>query len=414
MKASKKIVTSVTPVSDVELPGAVIRLLGTAHVSARSVEDVRAQFKEWGPDIVCVELCQSRYEAMGDPDRWRKLDLAKVIREKKLALLVSNLILASFQKKIGDRTGVKPGAEMFAATELARDAELLPVLIDRDIRTTLKRVWGRVGFFSRMWLGSALFSSLLVREEVSPEEIERMKNEDVLADLFAQLPARYHSIKNVIIDERDRYMSRKLLDAVDAYERKGRRGKIRVLAVIGAGHLPGIRNYLSQGVEKNLTELESVPPSGRLKQLLSWFLFSAVLLLVTFAIGTGGQGAAKDALIAWVAGRSIGAGAGALIARAHPLTFLVTVVMAPISIFIAGTRLWMYSTLTELWLKKPRVEDFENIASDTETVSGMFAAFYKNRVLHIFWILFAVSTGLTIGNLVFFRTIIARALGGFM
>lgn len=398
-----------------------ILLLGTAHISRSSVEDVENAIEKWKPDVVCVELCRPRHEALLDPDRWKNMDLTKVIREKKLALLASNLILSSFQKKIGDQTGVRPGEEMRRASELAREKRLELVLIDREIRTTLSRAWARVGFFSRMWLGSYLLTSLLVKEEVSTEEIEEMKQKDVLEDLFSNLPRQYHSVKEVILDERDAYLAENTRRAarnhpdVERYEHEAgpdrsstsRRKKRRILSVVGAGHLPGMIRTLKKDLPVDVEDLRTIPKARPWKNLFIWIGASVFLFLVGAYVTLGGQKAAEEALLAWVVARSFGAGLGALLAGAHVLTILTTIVMAPVIPLIPGSRLWMFSGIVEVWRRKPRVADFENIADDTETASGLFRSLYTNRVVHLFWVTFLVSMGLTIGNLEILRRILA-------
>ena len=437
-----------------------ILVLGTAHVSRRSVEDVQYAFKEFKPDSVCVELCRPRHEAISDPERWKKLDLAKVIKQKKLALLVANLILSAFQKTIGEKSGVEPGAEMKEALKLAGERNTQVVLADREIRATLSRAWSRVGFFKRMWLGSYLLSSLLVREEVDPEEVEKLKEEDAFADLFKSLPSRYHSIKEVIIDERDHYLAESIrrastdhpdLETVDAQafdsggssadtsarentsarrtkasggkstatssEKAGDRSaktrskRKKVLAVVGAGHLPGILKALEEKKEVSLKDLSVVPKGKPIRTIIAWVVFSVVLILLGTTVATGGgEKAVKEALLAWIFSRSFFAGLGAILAFAHPVSILVTIVMAPIVILFPWFRLWMFPALTENWLRKPRVEDFESIAEDTETAGGLFRSLYKNRVMHLFWVVMLVSMGLTIGNLEFLRVLIALLL----
>ncbi|EHQ04562.1 TraB/GumN family protein [Leptonema illini] len=390
-------------------------VLGTAHISRSSVEDVEQAIAKWKPDVVCVELCRPRHEALLDPDRWKKMDLTKVIREKKLALLASNLILSSFQKKIGDQTGVRPGEEMRRASELAREKGLELVFIDREIRTTLSRAWAKVGFFSKMWLSSYLLTSLLVKEEVSAEEVEEMKQKDVLEDLFSNLPRQYQSVKEVILDERDAYLAENTrrvalshaeVERHDHETKSSSKKKRRILSVVGAGHLPGILRTLKENRPVDLVELRTIPKPRPWRNLFIWIGASIFLFLVGLYITLGGQEAAEQALLAWVVARSAGAGIGAVLSGAHPLTILATVVMAPIVPLIPGSRLWMFSALVEVWRRKPRVEDFENIADDTETASGLFRSLYKNRVVHLFWVTFLVSMGLTIGNLEILRRIL--------
>jgi pheromone shutdown-related protein TraB len=400
-----------------KLNGVDTVVLGTAHVSARSVEDVRELVRLQQPDVVAIELCQSRYDALTDQDRWRNLDLGRVIREKKIWLLASSLVLSSFQKKIGELTGSRPGEEMLVAARLADESGATLALADREVRVTLARAWSRVGFFSRLWLISNLMASLLVSEDVAPDEIENLKKQDVFEDLLSHLPPRYATLKEVILDERDRYLAEKIRLAAAA-AKNGARGKRKLFAVVGAGHLPGIRRVLESGASVDLAALDMLPTRRRFKDLGSWLLLFGFFLATSalfFVIGFDYK-KIVEILFAWVAARSIGSGVGALLAGAHPLTILVTALAAPISYFLGflGIRLWMISALLELRFKKPRVEDFESIARDTDTFANFRVSLYRNRVLHLFFIIIAVSLGLTIGNLVFINLVgkIAGLFGG--
>lgn len=418
------------PHSFVNLGEDEVLVLGTAHVSRSSVEDVEVAIARYRPDTVCVELCRPRHEALLDPDRWKGMDLSRVIKEKKLALLASNLILSSFQKKMGERSGVRPGEEMLRASEISRKSGIELVLADREIRTTLSRAWAKVGFFSRVWLASYLGTSLLVREEISPEQIEELKQKDVLEDLFSALPPRYREVKEVILDERDAYLAENIRRAavnhadlerhapeppydVALFARgSSRRGKQkkRILAVVGAGHLPGIVRTLKEVRPVDLAALQQIPPGNPLRSVLLWMGVSVMLFLVGAYLAMGGKDAAMEMFWAWVIARSMGAGVGAILSLAHPLTILTTIVMAPLVPVIPGARLFMFSGLVEVWARKPRVEDFENIAGDTDTPGGFFRSLFRNRVLHLLFVTFAVSTGLTIGNLTFLQRVVAGLL----
>ncbi|MCR9144718.1 MAG: TraB family protein [bacterium] len=406
-----------------DLDGVDTLVLGTAHVSAQSVEDVREIVRLQKPDTVAVELCASRYDALTDQDRWRNLDLGRVIREKKIWLLASSLILSSFQKKIGELTGSKPGEEMLVAAQLADENGAKIALVDREVRITLARAWSRIGFFSRLWLISNLMASLLVSEDVEPDEIENLKQQDVFEDMISHLPPRYVSLKEVILDERDRYLAEKIRvaareeisnansDAASKAKSKkkaaaktgAKRGKRKLFAVVGAGHLPGIRRVLESGEAVDIAELDEPPAKRRWKDIGSWVVFFGVFAAISALVSFLTAEQFMDVLYAWIIARSVGAGLGALIAWAHPLTIIATALIAPVSYFFGfiGVRLWMVSTLIELRFKKPRVVDFESIAEDTETFAKFRVSLYRNRVLHLFWIIFAVSTGLTIGNVVF-------------
>jgi len=405
-KQGKKVI----PLKKASLPGVsgpleVVRIgrksiyvLGTAHVSRESVLDVERVFSRLKPDVVGVELCEVRHEALRDKDRLARLDLVKIIKERRLALLASTLILSAFQKKIGLETGVKPGSEMQEALQLAEKHSRPFVLADRNVRLTLRRTWHSVGFFSRLYLISYLISTLLFREDLAPEEIERLKSSDVLDDLLDQLPSRYQSLRKIILDERDAYLAEKMLQALELHS-----SARTFFLVVGAAHVRGIVGRLQAEKRADLAQLEYLPPASPLRSAASWIFFAAVMGALMLVFQRSGQQAALDLAWVWVIGRSSGAGIGAILARAHPLTVLVTIVMAPFAFFIAifGPRLWMFSTLTELALRKPRFEDFENLAQDTQDWKSVWRGLGENRVLRLLAVAMLVSLGLTLGNVPF-------------
>ncbi|XDD44611.1 TraB/GumN family protein [Leptospira sp. WS60.C2] len=364
-----------------------VHILGTAHISKQSVEEVEKMIQSIKPDVICVELCESRMKSVEDPDYLKKLDIFKVFKERKMWLLLSSLILSSFQKKMGNQD-IKPGDEMRKAIALGRAMKKPVVAVDREIQTTLKRSWGNVGFFSKMYLFSALLASLLVKEDVSDEKIEEMKSDDILKDLFSQIPKKYESVKNVIIDERDVYLAEKIrLSTLDKKVKK-------VVAVVGAGHLAGIERNIT--LQNDLAKLDEVPKPK------FWDSFSLILYPVFFAglIGytTWSQGgeAGMDLFSKLIYIKGGLAALGALIAWAHPISIILAFITAPIGTFVPIFKAGWVSALSESYLRKPLVEDFERIAEDSETFTG----FWKNRVLHIFLVFFLPQFGSTIGTFI--------------
>ncbi|MGV3666419.1 MAG: TraB/GumN family protein [Leptospira bouyouniensis] len=364
-----------------------VHILGTAHISKQSVEEVEKMIQSIKPDVICVELCESRMKSVEDPDYLKKLDIFKVFKERKMWLLLSSLILSSFQKKMGNQD-IKPGDEMRKAISLGRALKKPVLAVDREIQTTLKRSWGNVGFFSKMYLFSALLASLLVKEDVSDEKIEEMKSDDILKDLFSQIPKKYESVKNVIIDERDVYLAEKIrLATLDNKVKK-------VVAVVGAGHLAGIERNIE--LQNNLSVLDEVPKSN------FWDSFSLILYPVFFAglIGyttwsQGGEaGMELFSKLIYIKGGL--AALGAIISWAHPISIILAFITAPIGTFVPIFKAGWVSALSESYLRKPLVEDFERIAEDSET----FVGFWKNRVLHIFLVFFLPQFGSTIGTFI--------------
>jgi pheromone shutdown-related protein TraB len=233
---------------------------------------------------------------------------------------------------------------------------------------------------------SALLTSLFVKEDVSTEKIEEMKSDDILKDLFSQLPSRYESIKNVIIDERDTYLAEKI--------RRSAENAKKVVAVVGAGHLKGIINHIQH--THDLAPLEIIPERKWIDiiQLAAYPVFFGALIAYT----TYSQGAAAGtnllSKLVFIKGGL--AALGAIIALGHPISIFLAFLTAPIGTFIPIFKAGWVAALSESYLRKPVVEDFERIAVDSESFSG----FWKNRVIRIFLIFFLPQFGSTIGTFI--------------
>jgi pheromone shutdown protein TraB len=242
-------------------------LIGTAHVSKESAQQVRQVIQEENPDTVCVELCQSRYQSIRQKERWQETDIVKIIKEKKSFLLLSNLLLASFQKRIAKKLDIKPGQEMITAIETAEEMDAEIHLADRDIRTTLSRTWRAMGLWSKIKLLFQLMLSLGEVEEISEEDIEKMKNEDVLTTLLAEVGKSLPVLKKILIDERDQYLAEKIRTAPGG----------KIVAVVGAGHVPGIKKYWNTDID--IRALEQLPPKSHTAGVLKWLIPGAIMAM---------------------------------------------------------------------------------------------------------------------------------------
>jgi pheromone shutdown-related protein TraB len=374
------------PIRKIRLGECDVVILGTAHVSQASVDSVEALIQQEKPDTVCVELCPSRVRSLKDLEYWKKLDIFTVFKERKMYLLLSSLILSSFQKKLGYGK-VKPGDEMRKAIELAEKDNLKMVPVDREIQTTLKRAWGNVGFFSKSYLISALISSLLVKEEITEEKIEEMKSEDALKDIFSQLPGRFDQVKKVIIDERDEYLAEKIRQsAMD--------GSKKLLAVVGAGHLEGIMKYINE--ERSIIDLDVIPTSSWKDKITLMLVPLFLVGLAVYTFYTSGQEAGIDLVLNWIVVKSFLSALGAMIALAHPFSILLAAISAPFGNFNPIIKPGWLAALCESYLRKPLVEDFEKIAEDSEHFSG----YWKNRVIRIFLVLLLPQIGSSIGTFI--------------
>lgn len=365
----------------IKLGDKLIYLVGTAHVSKKSAELAEETIREIKPECVAVELCEARYQALSDPDRWKNTDIVKVIRSGRAYLLMAQLLLTGFQKKIGEKLEVKPGLEMMQSVAVAKEIESTIVLADRDIRATLKRTWAALSFWSATKLITAMISSLFVADEISEEEIERLKSSDALEVMLKELSDKIPGVRNTLIDERDLYLAAKIQDAP---------GK-SVVAVLGAGHIPGVKIALGSKID-TLT-LEQIPPKSILSKIFGWSIPLAVVAMIVAGFFTAGSGATIDMVKTWVVVTGVFASLGAILALSHPLTILATFITAPfatINPFIAAG--WI-AGLCEAMIKKPRVSDLEHIADDVTSVRG----FYKNRVSKILLVVAFTNLGAMLG-----------------
>jgi pheromone shutdown-related protein TraB len=387
--------TDDTSIHRLERDGRTITLIGTAHVSQESADLVRRTIESEKPDTVCIELCESRLQSVRQKSRWQEMDIIKVVKEKKAFLLLSNLILASFQKRIADRMDIKPGQEMITAVEAAEAAGAQVWLADRDIRVTLSRTWRSMGLWDKLKLLYQLLLSLGEVDDLSQEDIERMKQEDVLNALLEEVGAAQPVIRKILIDERDRYLAQKIKDAPGAH----------IVAVVGAGHVPGIKRYWS--TETDLAALEALPPKSRLAGLIKWGLPAAILGLFVYGFYAGGSKAGSDMILWWVAANGLLAGAGALIAWGHPLTILSSVLSAPLTSLNPMIAAGWVSGLVETVSRKPKVRDFESLQDDIRSVRG----FWTNKVTRILLVVVFTNLGSSIGTFVAFPMIV-RVLQG--
>lgn len=370
-------------------------LVGTAHVSRESAQQVRQVIQEENPDTVCVELCQSRYQSIRQKERWQETDIIKIIREKKSFLLLSNLLLASFQKRIAKKLDVKPGQEMITAIETADEMDAEIHLADRDIRTTLSRTWRAMGLWSKIKLLFQLMLSLGEVEEIKEEDIEKMKNEDVLETLLAEVGKALPVLKDILIDERDQYLAKKIRTAPGQ----------KIVAVVGAGHVPGIKKYWNKDID--IRALEQLPPKSHTAGVLKWLIPGAIMAMFIAGFFYGGAKAGQDMIVWWIAANGILAGIGATIALAHPVTIVTSMLAAPLTSLNPMIAAGWVAGLVEAFSRKPKVKDLEKLPEDILSVRG----FWRNKVTRILLVVVFTNLGSSIGTFVAFPVIVKLLLG---
>ncbi|OHD24674.1 MAG: conjugal transfer protein TraB [Spirochaetes bacterium GWB1_59_5] len=373
-----------------ELSGRRIVLVGTAHVSKESVDEVAAVIATESPDALCVELDEGRWRAMNSPDVWEKTDIVKVIKEGQAFLLLANLALSSFQRRMGADSGVKPGAEMVAAIKAAEAAGIPYSFCDRDVKTTLRRAWGKSNFWNKSKLVAQLIAAAFSNEKPDSAEIERLKVRSELDEMMGELAAYLPSVKEVLIDERDRYLASKIWATPGD----------KLVAVIGAGHGSGVEAWLGRlaggGSTTDVSDIDRVPPPGLLARSAGWLVPALIVGFIVAGFFTSGAEASLQMLLRWVALNGTLAAVGSLLCLAHPLTILVSFAAAPVATLNPLVAVGFFSGIVEAWLRKPRVSDFQTLSADVSTVRG----FYKNKVTHILLVFFLSSFGGALGNFI--------------
>jgi len=364
-------------------------LVGTAHVSSESVDLVRHVIETEKPDCVCVELDSQRYAALTQESHWEALDLRGIIRSKQLATLLINILLMSFQRRIGGKLGVIPGSELVEAIKASEEYGIPVALCDRNIRVTLRRAWHALTWHRKLLLLASVVRSAFETPELDEAELRRIRQRDVMTELMAELAAEFPALKRVLIDERDAYLAQRIRESA------GR----KVVAVVGAGHVAGMSDALEAATDIALDGMEEMPLVSPAWKILGWSI-PVVIVALLIAIGvTKGFAAAGDSMRFWVLVNSIPTAVGATLAIAHPLTILAAFVVAPFTSLTPLVGVSYVAAFTQAWLCPPRVHEFQSVSDDIV----IFSRWWSSRLLRVFlvFILTAVfgAIGTWIGGL---------------
>jgi len=362
-----------------------ITLLGTAHVSPASARTVADLIASGVFDTVAVELCMSRQRAIVDPEAMSKLDLFSVVRSGQAPMVAASLALGAYQQRLADQYGIEPGAEMRAAIHGALDNGLPLALIDREIGLTLRRAYRAVPWWQRMGLIGGLFASVMSREQIAEAEIERLKEGDMLESTFSEFAEQ-----SPPPPERDRYMAAHLRKLAAAG------GHRRILAVVGAGHLKGIENYVAldrQEPEDILIQLEQSPPKARWPKYIPWVVVG--IILTGFVIGfTRNTELGLQMVLDWIMINGGLAAIGATVALAHPVTIVTAALAAPLTSLNPTIGVGFVAAAVELYMRKPQVGDFATLRRDTTSPRG----WWRNRVSRVLLVFLLTTLGSAMGT----------------
>ena len=382
----------------IEVGDREIYLVGTAHVSQRSVDLVREVIEREKPDAVCIELDAGRYEALSSEKKFEEQDLREVLKNKQLATLMLNLVLSSYQRRLGLKLGVTPGSELMEAAHAANEHDIAISLCDRDVRITLRRAWQSLSWMQRFRLLAELVASIFEDTEVSEEELQRIREQDVVTEVMNELGRMMPDLKRVLIDERDAFLAHEIL------ETEGQ----RIVAVVGAGHVNGMKGRLLRDERADLEAISKIPEDSGFWKAVGWGIPLLILgSIVAIAMTQGAEAAGENAMI-WFLANAIPSGIGAIIALGHPFTIIAAALSAPFTSLTPLIGAGYVAAFTQLWSMPPRVSDFSTVGDDLSVP----ARWWKSRLMRIFLVFVLTTLGSLLGTYTGGFGVISNLVGG--
>lgn len=370
-------------ITRIELNGKEYILIGTAHVSKYSAEQVKEVIEAERPDSVCVELDEQRYKTITEGAKWKEMDIIQVIKEKRASLLLMNLAISSFQNRMAKELGIKAGQEMIQGIESAKETGAKLVLADRNIQITFSRIWGNLGLKGKAILLSQIITSIFSRDSISEEDLEKMKEQDTINAMLNEFTETFPRLKKPLIDERDQYLAQKIKDAPGE----------KIVAVLGAAHVPGIKEEIKK--EHDLKKLTAIPPKSNWPKIIGWSIPVLIVALIVFTFFAN-PSAGLDQSISWILWTGTLSALGTAIAMGHPLTILTAFVAAPFTALHPLLAAGWFAGLTQAYIRRPSVRDFETLSEDVFSVKG----FWRNKVSRILLIVLLSNLGASFGTFI--------------
>ena len=374
-----------------------IIIVGTAHISKQSAELVKEVIQNENPDTVCIELDERRYKSLSEKKKWEELDLKELIKQKQLSTLLINILLASYQKRLGEKLGVSPGLELLEAAQTANQLNIPIELCDRDVRITLKRAWNSMTFWQKLKFMTSGLAGIFDDEEISEEKLNEIKQKDVLSELMNELGKTLPILKKVLIDERDVYLAEKIRRA------KGN----KIVAVVGAGHVSGMLKILEENTERELESIEKIPPASPIIKIFGWGIPTIIVGSIAYIGYSQGLTEASDNAIYWFLANGIPSAIGTAIAFGHPLTILTAFIAAPFTSLTPVIGAGYVAAFVQAYFQPPKVKEFQSVSEDVAKA----AKWWQNKLLRIFLVFILAGIGSAIGTYVGAYEIIKNLLG---
>lgn len=368
---------------ELNIDGKQITLIGTAHVSLRSAEEVKATIEEKQPDCICIELDEERYKSLKNPKKWEESDIIEVIKKKKVASLLVNIILSSYQKRMANKLSSTSGQEMKQAICCAEETGAHLELVDRNIQLTFSRIWRKHSLWQKCKLIASIVMSIFDDEEISEEELENLKQSELLESALKEVQKSFPVVAEVLIHERDEYL---------AYHIRHAQGK-KIVAVVGAAHIPGIVKEISKDID--IQEISTLPKKTVFSKISGWIIPALIIGIILYGFSQSSATGFQQ-ITSWILWNGTLSALGTALAKGHILSILTAFVAAPITSLNPFLAAGWFAGLVEVYMRKPKVKDFENLSEDVSTLKG----FYNNRVTHILLVVIMANLFSTIGTII--------------
>ena len=359
-------------------------IVGTAHISRQSADLVREVIENEKPDVVCVELDEKRLLALSEKNRWENLDLKSIIKQKQLSTLIINLVLSSYQKKLGEKLGVTPGTELLEAVNTAKEKNIPIELCDREVRITLRRAWHSMGFWQKLKFLFGGLAGIFEKQELTEEKLAELRSKDVLSEMMDELGKAMPVLKEVIIDERDQYIAQKMRES------KGD----KIVSIVGAGHVKGIIRTLENNSSIDLKKIEVIPAASPVAKIIGWGIPAIIIGSILFIGYSKGLSEAGDNALFWILANGIPSAIGAIVALAHPFTILTAFFAAPITSLSPLIGAGYVAAFVQAYFQPPIVKDFQSVSENARK----FSMWWKNKLLKVLLVFILASLGSVLGT----------------
>lgn len=366
-----------------EINNKEIILVGTAHVSKQSAELVKSVIETEQPDSVCVELDEQRYQSIVDGKKWKDMDIFRVIKEKKATLLLMNLAISSFQKRMAKQFGIQAGQEMIQGIESAKEIGAELVLADRNIQITFARIWGNLGIKGKSLLLTQIIASIFSNETISEEELEKMKQKDFINSMLQEFTDHFPRLKKPLIDERDQYLAEKIKNAPGN----------KVVAVLGAAHVPGITREIHK--DHDVKKLTARPKPSKAPKVIGWSIPILIIGMILYTFMTNPT-VGMQQLLSWLLWNGGLSALGTIVAFGHPAAILTALIAAPFTSLNPLLAAGWFAGFAQAYFNRPTVRDFESLNEDVFHVKG----FWRNKVTRVLLVVIFANIGSALGTFI--------------